>query len=170
VPSVIARPGHLLFAAVCIGLLSLGLVGLLMLNTAIGQGAFELQRLQVQSQQLADTQEALSQSLDSYRSPAALASRASALGMVPASEMAFIRLSDGRVLGEAKPAQAPVRPAPKPATTAKPTTTKPGTTPPATTTPAQPGTKPTTTKPATTKPPTKPATTKPATTKPGKAH
>ena len=67
------------------GLLSVGLVSLLMLNTAIGQGAFELQRLQSQSQLLADQQEALSQSLDTYRSPAsARASRSARASVISA--------------------------------------------------------------------------------------
>ena len=167
VPAVISSSGHVVFAAVCIALCVAGLVGLLMLNTAIGQGAFELQRLQLQSQQLADTAEALAQQLDTYRSPAALAARARELGMVPAQTVGFLRLSDGAILGTAEPAKAPVVPATaKPAgpTATKPTTTtatKPATKP-ATTTATKPATKPTATKPATTKPATKPATAKPA--------
>lgn len=117
VPAAIQRPGHLVFAALCMALLSCGLVALLMLNTAMTKGSFDLQQLGQTSAALADRQEALAQSLDSYRSPSALAGRARRLGLVPADSMAFIRLEDGQVLGTAMPAAPPpivVRAAPAP--------------------------------------------------------
>jgi cell division protein FtsB len=125
VPAAIQRPGHLVFASVCMALLSAGLVALLMLNTAMTKGSFDLQQLVQTSAALADRQEALAQSLDSYRSPSALANRARRLGLVSAESMAFIRLEDGKVLGTATPAAPPpivVKAAPKP--TKATTTTK----------------------------------------------
>jgi hypothetical protein len=85
-------------------LLVAGLFGLLMLNTAMAEGSFTLNNLQKTSGELADTQDALTQAIDAQRSPANLAARAAKLGMVPAGSAAFLRLSDGKVLGVAQPA------------------------------------------------------------------
>ncbi|HEX2706285.1 MAG TPA: hypothetical protein VHM65_11040, partial [Candidatus Lustribacter sp.] len=82
VPAAIRRQGHGGFALLCIGLLTTGLLGLLLLNTTLGQGAFTMQDLRVRSTGLAGQEEALTQAIDQNRSPAALASRASAMGMV----------------------------------------------------------------------------------------
>jgi hypothetical protein len=92
------------FPVVCVSLLAGGLLAVLVLNAALAQGSFELGRLQATSSELADQQESLTQSIDEQRSPEQLASRARALGMVPATAAAFLRLSDGKVLGVAKPA------------------------------------------------------------------
>jgi hypothetical protein len=81
-----------------------GLVSLLLLNTAMAEGSFTLHRLQQTSGELTDTQEALTQAIDAQRSPANLATRAGRLGMVPSDSAAFLRLSDGKVLGVAKAA------------------------------------------------------------------
>lgn len=105
VPAAVGQPGNALFAAVCLVLLVGGLVGLLTLNTAMAEGSFTLNRLQKTSGQLADAQGALTQALDAQRSPANLASRAAKLGMVPADSAAFLRLSDGKVLGVASAAK-----------------------------------------------------------------
>jgi hypothetical protein len=98
------RRGSAAFGIVCAILLAAGLVGLLVLNTALAQGSFTLQKLQATSDQLSDTQVALNQSLDASKSPASLATRATGMGMVPAQSAAFLRLSDGKVIGVAKPA------------------------------------------------------------------
>ena len=104
VPAAVGHPGNGVFAALCMTLLCAGLFGLLMLNTAMAEGSFTLHNLQSTSGELADTQDALTQAIDAQRSPANLASRATRLGMVPADSAAFLRLSDGKVLGVAKPA------------------------------------------------------------------
>jgi len=105
VPAAVGHPGNGVFAAFCMALLCAGLVGLLMLNTAMAEGSFTLHNLQSTSGELADTQDALTQAIDAQRSPANLAARATRLGMVPADSAAFLRLSDGKVLGVAKPAK-----------------------------------------------------------------
>jgi hypothetical protein len=105
VPAAIGQPGNGVFAALCMVLLVGGLVALLMLNTAMAEGSFTLNRLQNTSGELADTQDALTQAIDAQRSPANLAARAAKLGMVPADSAAFLRLSDGKVLGVASPAK-----------------------------------------------------------------
>jgi len=98
------RRGGAAFGIVCATLLAVGLIGLLVLNTALAQGSFTLQKLQSTSDQLNDAQDGLSQSLEISKSPANLAMRATGMGMVPAASAAFLRLSDGRVIGVAKPA------------------------------------------------------------------
>ena len=105
VPAALGQPGNGVFAALCMTMLVAGLVGLLMLNTAMAEGSFTLHRLQATSGELTDTQQALTQAIDAQRSPANLAARAAKMGMVPADSAAFLRLSDGKVLGVASPAK-----------------------------------------------------------------
>ena len=95
------------FGIICATLLAAGLIGLLLLNTALAQGSFTLHDLRVTSASLTDTQDALTQSLQRSESPANLAASAARMGMVPAQSAAFLRLSDGKVIGVAKPAKAP---------------------------------------------------------------
>ena len=99
------RRGGASFGIICAVLLSAGLIGLLLLNTALAAGSFTLHDLRATSDQLTDTQEALNQSLAVSKSPANIASKAVSMGMVPAQSAAFLRLSDGRVIGVAKPAK-----------------------------------------------------------------
>lgn len=124
------------FGIICATLLAAGLIGLLLLNTALAQGSFTLHGLRATSGELTDTEDVLTQSLEASKSPANLAAMAASMGMVPAQSAAFLRLSDGRVIGVARPAppgpgftvvrttaSPPVpAPAPAPATTAKPAT------------------------------------------------
>jgi hypothetical protein len=105
---VVAPPqvqGNGLFLALCVTLLLGGFVGVLMLNTAMAKGSYTMRDLQRRSDQLADTQDALRHSIDGVSGPGPLAQRARALGMVPAATPAFLRLSDGKVLGVAKKAK-----------------------------------------------------------------
>ena len=153
---VVAPPqvqGNGLFLALCVTLLLGGFVGVLMLNTAMAKGSYTMRDLQRRSDALTDTQDALRHTIDGVSGPGPLAQRARALGMVPAASPAFLRLSDGKVLGVAKKAKddstfsvvteskAPTR------STAVATPTAPTT--------ATPSTSPTTKKPETTKPTTK---------------
>ncbi|MGL5816551.1 MAG: hypothetical protein ACRCYR_03240 [Phycicoccus sp.] len=143
---VIAPPasrGNGWFFLLCALLLLGGTLGVLVLNTAMAKGAYTMRDLGRQSDELADTQDALGQSVQAVSGPGPLARRARELGMVPAGSAAFLRLSDGAVLGVAQPAVAdrtfrvvtessvpasPVRPAasatlspgPSPSTSAKP--------------------------------------------------
>jgi len=98
------RHGGAAFGIVCACLLAIGLIGLLLLNTSLAQGSFTLHDLRTTSDQLADTQGTLNQSLDALSSPANLAKKATSMGMVPAQTAAFLRLSDGKVIGVAQPA------------------------------------------------------------------
>jgi hypothetical protein len=178
------RPPRMPFVIFVVSLLAAGLIGLLLLNTELQRGAFQVTALNQQADQLQDQQEQLERQVRTLESPQNLADRALRMGMVPNPNPVFLRLSDGQVLGvpaegkagtgaamfgpgTTKPSTPAVTPTP-PATTVKPptaTTTKP---PGATTTKPPVGTpvKPPTT--GATKPGTKPTTTKPnaTTTKP----
>jgi hypothetical protein len=98
------RHGGAAFGVVCASLLAIGLISLLLLNTVLAQGSFTLSKLRATSDHLTDVQGALNQSLDASKSPASLALRATRMGMVPAQSAAFLRLSDGKVIGVAQPA------------------------------------------------------------------
>ncbi|MDO5501950.1 MAG: hypothetical protein Q4G67_02135 [Actinomycetia bacterium] len=97
-------PSHGGMLMVCAGLLLSGLLALLFLNTALAEGSFKVHELTRTAGALADQEAAIEQRITALSSPAALAARASGLGMVPAESPAFLRLQDGAVLGVAAPA------------------------------------------------------------------
>ncbi|KUL37756.1 hypothetical protein ADL22_20405 [Streptomyces sp. NRRL F-4489] len=93
------------FVLLVVVLLGSGLIGLLLLNSALNQGSFELSRLERRTGELTDEQQALQQEVDGYSAPGALARRARELGMVPGGNPAFL-LPDGTVRGAPGPAPA----------------------------------------------------------------
>lgn len=98
--------GQPAFVAACLALLVAGLLGVLMLNTAMAKGSFVLGDLQDTSNELADAEEELAHAVNAQSAPAELAKRALEMGMVPSATAAFLRLSDGKVLGVAEAADA----------------------------------------------------------------
>ncbi|KRE61537.1 hypothetical protein [Nostocoides sp. Soil756] len=104
-----AADGNGLFIALCVALVLGGFVGVLVLNTAMAKGSYTMRDLQRRSDQLTDTQDDLRHALDRVSGPGPLAREARALGMVPATTAAFLRLSDGKVLGVASKAKADSR-------------------------------------------------------------
>ena len=113
------------FVAMLFVLLVGGVAGLLAFNTSMQQAAFTATDLEQQSATLNAEQQSLQIDLARLQDPQALAARAQALGMVNPSSPAFVRLSDGRVLGDPQPAvDAPMRinalPAAKPKALAPP--------------------------------------------------
>ena len=150
------------FVVVVVAILVGGLLGLLLLNTLVAQDSFALHDLAQKGRALDQQEQDLARQVQAAQAPAALAARATELGMVPGGPPAFLELPSGRVLGQPTPGVAPVASttwtAPKPP--AKPAAAKPGATKPAATKPA--ATKPAATKPGATKPGAKPATTRPA--------
>ncbi|WP_406295759.1 septum formation initiator [Embleya sp. NBC_00888] len=92
------------FVVLVVGLLGGGLLSLLLLNTALNQGSFELSRLQKRQDQLTDDREALQRELDAKAAPGELARRAQELGLVPGGSPVFIDPATGQVLGVPKPA------------------------------------------------------------------
>ena len=101
-----APPGHAGLVATCLVLLTAGFVAVLLLNTSMATGAFTVSRLQDRADELSDTRTALQHAVDAQSAPAELAKRALDLGMVPSTSAAFLRISDGQVLGVAEPAAA----------------------------------------------------------------
>lgn len=87
------------FVLLCIGILAGALLGALLLNTSMARGAYEAHDLTQRLATLARDEQSLSTALDAKASPPQLAAQAQALGMVQAPSLAFLRLSDGAVLG-----------------------------------------------------------------------
>jgi hypothetical protein len=109
------------FVVLVVSLLVAGLGGLLFLHTALAEDSFRLHDLQVRAALLENEQQALEQKLALEASPRRLSARAQALGMVRSENPAFIRLSDGRILGKPKAGVAPPPP-PLPSPSASPST------------------------------------------------
>jgi cell division protein FtsB len=99
-PQASRMPFMILVALVLLG----GVVGLLLFNTSMQQASFKATALETHAQRLHAKEQSLRMELDQLRDPQLVASRAQALGMVPLVNPAFIRLSDGEVLGNAVPA------------------------------------------------------------------
>jgi cell division protein FtsB len=87
------------FVALVALVLVAGVVGLLLFNTQMQQGSFETSALQEKAQALTAQQQSLDMQLQQLRDPQYLAQRAVDLGMVVPPDPAFVRLSDGKVLG-----------------------------------------------------------------------
>ncbi len=103
-PSTLGQTGSGRFATICVLLLTVGLITLLLLNTALAKGALTLGALQRESAVLSDTAGNLQEEIDRVSSSGELARRASALGMVRSNERAYIDLRAGTVTGTAHPA------------------------------------------------------------------
>lgn len=111
VPPVQRHAARTPFALLVLGLLAAGLVGLLLLNTFLAQDAFRLHDLQRRGVALTEREQVLNRSVNDLAAPGALAARARALGMGPASDPLFLRLADGAVIGGTG---GPPKPTPKP--------------------------------------------------------
>lgn len=92
------------FAAVVAVLLTVGLVGLVVMNTALQGQAFRLADLTSQASDLRVQQDQLELQAEQLQTPASVADAALRLGMVPNSSPVFLRLSDGAVIGVPVPA------------------------------------------------------------------
>ncbi|MFF7126937.1 MULTISPECIES: septum formation initiator family protein [unclassified Streptomyces] len=112
-PAGRARAARAPFVLLVVLLLGGGLIGLLVLNSALSEGSFKLDDLQKQTKGLTDEEQALQRDIDAYSSPDALQRRARELGMVPGGDPAFLG-SDGKVKG------VPNAAVPEPATFAQP--------------------------------------------------
>lgn len=86
------------FVLLVVLLLGGGLIGLLVLNSALSEGSFRLDDLQKDTKSLTDEEQALQRDVDAYAAPDALQRRARELGMVPGGDPAFLN-PDGTVKG-----------------------------------------------------------------------
>jgi hypothetical protein len=77
-----------------------GVIGLLLFNTSMQQASFAATALEEQANTLTAREQTLQMELEVLRDPQRVAEHAQNLGMVPAANPVFLRLSDGKVLGE----------------------------------------------------------------------
>jgi len=87
------------FVVLVLMMLAGGVVGLLMFNTSMQQSSFQATALQHEVTALTAKEQKLDMELDALRDPQRLAAAAKELGMVPPSQPAFVRLTDGKILG-----------------------------------------------------------------------
>lgn len=100
-PSQAARTPFVLLVVLLLGG---GLITLLILNSSLNEGSFQLTKLKKETQELTDEEQELQKDVDEYAAPDALQRRARELGMVPGGDPAFLN-PDGTVRG--KPGVAP---------------------------------------------------------------
>lgn len=93
-----ARP-RTLYAITAVSALLVIVVAQLLLSISVSQGAYQLSSLQTKQTELQRSYQAASEDLNRLTSPQNLAANANALGMVSNSNPAYLRLSDGAVLG-----------------------------------------------------------------------
>lgn len=109
------RPGgqaaRMPFVLLVVALLGGGLISLLLLNSALNEGSFQLTKLKKETTALTDEEQALQRDVDAYSAPDALQRRAQELGLVPGGSPVFID-ADGKVTGTAVAAEAPAPPSP----------------------------------------------------------
>ncbi len=98
-------PFVILVAVVLLG----GVVLLLMFNTSMQQASFRATKLEERATLLNAKKQQLRMELDTLRDPQRVSEAAARLGMVPITTPAFLRLSDGSVLGVAEPASGDAR-------------------------------------------------------------
>ncbi|MEU6116452.1 hypothetical protein ABZ840_18195 [Streptomyces sp. NPDC047117] len=108
-PSGASTAARTPFVLLVVVLLGSGLITLLLLNSALNQGSFELSKLEKRTTELTDEQQALQQEVDGYSAPGSLEQRARRLGMVPGGDPAFLN-PDGTVRGV--PSEATGQPVP----------------------------------------------------------
>ncbi|MER7678584.1 hypothetical protein [Streptomyces sp. NPDC096934] len=97
-PAGAAHAARTPFVLLVVLLLGGGLIGLLVLNSALSEGSFHLDDLQRGTKTLTDEEQALQRDVDAYSAPDALQRRARELGMVPGGDPAFLG-PDGTVKG-----------------------------------------------------------------------
>jgi len=106
VPRSTGRAARAPFVTLVSVLLVAGIAGLLLFNTQMQGRSLTATSLEQTATDLQAREQSLQMQLAEMRDPQRVAERAQALHMVPASSPAFIRLSDGKVLGNPKPASA----------------------------------------------------------------
>ena len=96
------------FIAINAAILVVGLLSLLVINTSLAQGAFEVSALQRDLRGLQEEQTALEEAIAQRSSTIALARAAERLGMVQVRRAPFLRLDDGRIIGRPRPVPDPM--------------------------------------------------------------
>jgi hypothetical protein len=99
------RARRMPFVVVLLAIIGAGLVGLILISTAMQAQTFELAKLTSEARQLQTAQEALQREVSTLESPENLGPLAVAHGMVPNQTPVYLQLSDGTVKGSPKPAE-----------------------------------------------------------------
>lgn len=111
---VVRAPAHtrtrVPFVSLCMAILGLALLASLLLNTSMAQTSYQQHSLTIEQANLNRSIQEAQAALDTAASPRQLARAARRLGMVQSPDIAFLRLSDARVLGNPKPAAEPTTP------------------------------------------------------------
>lgn len=81
-----------------LAMLAVGIVGLLLLNTAINENAFVLQDMRENQAALDASEQELTDDLAELTAPGNLAAAAERLGLEPAEDVTYLRLPDGKEL------------------------------------------------------------------------
>lgn len=117
-PSQAARTPFVLLVVLLLGG---GLITLLILNSSLNEGSFQLSELKKETTELTDQEQELQRDVDAYAAPEALQRRARELGMVPGGDPAFLN-PDGTVRGVPGAAEqsSALRPDPRPQEVASP--------------------------------------------------
>lgn len=100
VPPLPERMARVPFITVLIAVFGIGMVGLLIVNTALQNQAFESRALNRQAAQLVYQEAELQSELNAVRAPEEIAAKASALGMRANPKPAFLVVPSGKVIGE----------------------------------------------------------------------
>jgi hypothetical protein len=100
------RAARMPFVVLVSMLLVGGVVGLLFFNTSMQQTSFRVTSLEDRAEELQAQSQGLQLDLEELRNPQRVALQAKAMGMVPGGAPAFVRLSDGTVIGTPEPARA----------------------------------------------------------------
>ncbi|MEU3735810.1 hypothetical protein AB0E78_01870 [Streptomyces sp. NPDC032198] len=117
-PSQAARTPFVLLVVLLLGG---GLITLLILNSSLNEGSFQLSELKKETTELTDQEQELQRDVDAYAAPDALQQRARELGMVPGGDPAFLN-PDGTVRGVPGAAEqsSALQPEPRPQEVASP--------------------------------------------------
>ncbi|MDJ0383372.1 hypothetical protein, partial [Streptomyces sp. G-G2] len=108
-----SKAGRTPFVLLVVVLLAGGLISLLLLNSALNQGSFQLSKLKKETTSLTDEQQALQRDVDAQSAPDALERRARELGLLPGGGPVCLG-TDGKVSGTPATAEVPAPPSPPP--------------------------------------------------------
>ena len=93
------------FVVVLLAIIGSGLVGLILISTAMQAQTFQLAKVTAEARELEVAEEALQREVRELESPENLGPLAVAHGMVPNQTPVYLQLSDGTVKGSPKPAE-----------------------------------------------------------------
>ncbi|AGL15522.1 hypothetical protein L083_2012 [Actinoplanes sp. N902-109] len=91
------------FIALVSGVVVVGVLGILLINTKTAENSFKLDSLQKQQSTLDTQQQSLENEIAARNMPGNLDAAARALGLVKADSPAYIRLPDGKIIGVMTP-------------------------------------------------------------------